>query len=68
MVGVTAMRTGAGDVTVEHEYVGLTLSFDHDLIDGAPAARFAAELSRLIEAGDGLPTPSIQSGRLLRCR
>jgi hypothetical protein len=47
----------------EHEYVCLTLSFDHDLIDGAPATRFAAELSRLIECGDGLAATLLHSGR-----
>jgi len=47
----------------EHEFVCLTLSFDHDLVDGAPATRFAAELSRLIESGDGLATTLLHSGR-----
>jgi pyruvate/2-oxoglutarate dehydrogenase complex dihydrolipoamide acyltransferase (E2) component len=27
----------------------ITIDFDHDLIDGAPAARFAAMLVRMIE-------------------
>jgi pyruvate/2-oxoglutarate dehydrogenase complex dihydrolipoamide acyltransferase (E2) component len=33
------------------EYLSLTLSVDHDLIDGAPAARFATHLKELIEDG-----------------
>jgi pyruvate/2-oxoglutarate dehydrogenase complex dihydrolipoamide acyltransferase (E2) component len=33
------------------DYLSLTLSFDHDLIDGAPAARFASHLKELIENG-----------------
>jgi pyruvate/2-oxoglutarate dehydrogenase complex dihydrolipoamide acyltransferase (E2) component len=33
------------------EYLSLTLSVDHDVIDGAPAARFAAHLKELIENG-----------------
>jgi pyruvate/2-oxoglutarate dehydrogenase complex dihydrolipoamide acyltransferase (E2) component len=33
------------------EYLSLTLTFDHDLVDGAPAARFAACLKELIESG-----------------
>jgi pyruvate/2-oxoglutarate dehydrogenase complex dihydrolipoamide acyltransferase (E2) component len=33
------------------EYLCLTLSFDHDLVDGAPAARFSARLKELIESG-----------------
>ena len=30
--------------TVGREYLQLTLSFDHDIIDGGPAARFSADL------------------------
>ncbi len=36
------------------EYLSVTVSFDHDVIDGAPAARFAQRLKKLIENGDGL--------------
>ncbi|MGZ4110435.1 MAG: 2-oxo acid dehydrogenase subunit E2 [Actinomycetota bacterium] len=39
---------------VPREYVDLTLSFDHDVVDGAPAARFAARLRELLESADGL--------------
>jgi pyruvate/2-oxoglutarate dehydrogenase complex dihydrolipoamide acyltransferase (E2) component len=35
------------------EYLSLTLSMDHDVIDGAPAARFATHLKELIEGGVG---------------
>ncbi len=31
--------------------VALTLSFDHSVVDGAPAARFAATLRELLESG-----------------
>jgi pyruvate/2-oxoglutarate dehydrogenase complex dihydrolipoamide acyltransferase (E2) component len=31
------------------EYLNLTLSFDHDIVDGAPAARFTRKLIDLIE-------------------
>ena len=34
-----------------HELLALTLSADHDVIDGAPAARFAERLRTLVEAG-----------------
>ena len=37
------------------EYLSLTISFDHDIIDGAPAARFTQRLKELIESGYGLP-------------
>jgi pyruvate/2-oxoglutarate dehydrogenase complex dihydrolipoamide acyltransferase (E2) component len=36
------------------EYLDLTVSFDHDIVDGAPAARFARKLKGLIESGYGL--------------
>lgn len=36
------------------EYLSLTLSFNHDVIDGAPAARFAQRLKELIESAYGL--------------
>jgi pyruvate/2-oxoglutarate dehydrogenase complex dihydrolipoamide acyltransferase (E2) component len=36
------------------EYLSLTISFDHDMIDGAPAARFTERLKELIESGFGL--------------
>ena len=37
------------------DYLSLTISFDHDIIDGAPAARFTQRLKELIESGYGLP-------------
>ncbi len=36
------------------EYLSLTISVDHDLVDGAPAARFTRRLKALIESGYGL--------------
>jgi pyruvate/2-oxoglutarate dehydrogenase complex dihydrolipoamide acyltransferase (E2) component len=42
-----------GSVVVR-EYVDLTLIFDHDVVDGAPAARFAARLRDLLESASGL--------------
>jgi pyruvate/2-oxoglutarate dehydrogenase complex dihydrolipoamide acyltransferase (E2) component len=36
------------------EVLSLTLSFDHDIIDGAPAARFSQRLKELLESGYGL--------------
>jgi len=43
------------------EYLSLTISFDHDIIDGAPAARFATRLKDLIESGYGLDDSLIAS-------
>ena len=39
---------------VPREMLSVTLSFDHDVVDGAPAARFGGRLKALIESGDGL--------------
>jgi pyruvate/2-oxoglutarate dehydrogenase complex dihydrolipoamide acyltransferase (E2) component len=37
-----------------HQMLCVTIIFDHDVIDGAPAARFARRLVELIEGGYGL--------------
>ena len=49
------------------EYLSITLSLNHAMIDGAPAARFGARFKELIESGYGLceseaayPTPALQ--------
>lgn len=44
---------GDGRIT-QREYLSLTISFDHELVDGAPAARFTRRLKELIESGYGL--------------
>jgi pyruvate/2-oxoglutarate dehydrogenase complex dihydrolipoamide acyltransferase (E2) component len=36
------------------EYLSVTVSIDHDIVDGAPAARFTQRLKDLIESGYGL--------------
>jgi pyruvate/2-oxoglutarate dehydrogenase complex dihydrolipoamide acyltransferase (E2) component len=36
------------------EFLSVTLSFDHDVVDGAPAARFSRRLAELVESADGL--------------
>jgi pyruvate/2-oxoglutarate dehydrogenase complex dihydrolipoamide acyltransferase (E2) component len=51
----------------EMELLSLTVSFDHNLIDGAPAARFTARLKELIESAHGLadqeaPRPAATTG------
>lgn len=42
------------------EMLCLTVSVDHDIVDGAPAARFAARLKQLIETAYSLPTDGVQ--------
>lgn len=36
------------------EYLSMTVLLDHDIVDGAPAARFIARLAELVEKGYGL--------------
>jgi pyruvate/2-oxoglutarate dehydrogenase complex dihydrolipoamide acyltransferase (E2) component len=49
-VGGIAQKPGVHDGQVEvREYLNLTLSFDHDIVDGAPATRFTRKLIDLIE-------------------
>ena len=42
-----------GEIAIR-EYLHLTVSVDHDVVDGAPAARFGNELMGLIEGAYGL--------------
>jgi pyruvate/2-oxoglutarate dehydrogenase complex dihydrolipoamide acyltransferase (E2) component len=55
IVGSTAWKPAVVEGRIEpREILNLTLVFDHDVIDGAPAARFARRLVELIESGYGL--------------
>jgi pyruvate/2-oxoglutarate dehydrogenase complex dihydrolipoamide acyltransferase (E2) component len=49
-----------GQITIR-DYLSLTISFDHDIIDGAPAARFTQRLKDLIESGYGLDDSTVES-------
>ena len=42
------------------EFLDLTVTFDHDVVDGAPAARFVRRLRDLVEDAHGVPTPDEQ--------
>lgn len=48
--GTTKRVVLGGSGPEEREYLPLTLSFDHTVIDGAPAARFATQLRATLEA------------------
>lgn len=41
----------------EREYLRLTLSFDHDIVDGGPAARFTQRFATLLQEATGLTDP-----------
>lgn len=54
-IGGIAQRPVLMDGALEnHEHLCLTVTFDHDLVDGAPAARFANRLAELVREGAGL--------------
>ena len=56
-VGGIAQKPGVIEGRIEiREYLNLTITFDHDVVDGAPAARFAQRLKELMESGYGLDT------------
>lgn len=43
------------DTICIREILNLTVIFDHDIIDGAPAAKFVNQLKKHLESGHGLP-------------
>ncbi len=54
-VGAIAKRPVlVDDGLQEREHVCLTVSFDHDIVDGAPAARFTSRFAELLSSGDEL--------------
>jgi len=55
LVGGVAWKPAVvGDRMEPREILDLTVLFDHDVVDGAPATRFVRRLLDLIERGDGL--------------
>lgn len=50
---------------VERELLPLTLSFDHAVVDGAPAAPFTITLRRLFETAEALYGTTSASSLLL---
>lgn len=62
-LGGIAEKPAAVDGHIEiREMLSLTISVDHDVVDGAPAARFAKRLRELVEAG----VPQETTGQILR--
>lgn len=66
--GIAKKQTSIDGQPVTREYLCLTLSVDHEIVDGSPAARFAQRLKELIESGYGLDglsdaTATVASGR-----
>ena len=54
-VGGIARKPGVVDEEIEpREYLSVTVTVDHDVVDGAPAARFVHRLKELVEEPAGL--------------
>lgn len=51
LVGGIVQKPGVhGGVITVRDYLSLTISIDHDVVDGAPAARFVATLREIMES------------------
>jgi hypothetical protein len=53
--GITVRPALCAGELVEREWLQLTVSVDHDIVDGAPTARFVSLLRTLLTLADGLP-------------
>ena len=54
-LGGIARKPGAvGDEIQIREYLSVTITIDHDIVDGAPAARFVSRLRESVESASGL--------------
>jgi pyruvate/2-oxoglutarate dehydrogenase complex dihydrolipoamide acyltransferase (E2) component len=61
-VGGIGVKPGVVDGHIAiRDYLSLTMSFDHSIVDGAPAARFTGRLKELIESGYGLDDSTVES-------
>ncbi|TCO20394.1 2-oxoacid dehydrogenase/acyltransferase catalytic subunit [Kribbella steppae] len=56
--GITVRPALCAGQLVEREWLQLTVSVDHDVVDGAPTARFVSRLRALLTSADGLPGPT----------
>lgn len=60
VIGGATQRPRAVDGRIEvRDVLDLTITFDHNVIDGAPAARFVAELRHLIEDAEAVRAPAV---------
>lgn len=57
--GIEARTAVVGDHIQTREFLSLTLAFNHDVVDGAPAARFTDRLVSLVERAEGLVAPPL---------
>jgi pyruvate/2-oxoglutarate dehydrogenase complex dihydrolipoamide acyltransferase (E2) component len=59
--GISSKPVATSGQIASREYLSLTLTVDHDIVDGAPAARFTERLKELIESGYGLDNLRVES-------
>lgn len=52
--GIGGKQVAVDGHSVTREYLSLTISVDHEIVDGAPTARFVRRLKELVESGYGL--------------
>jgi hypothetical protein len=52
--GLSRRPIAVDDQIVIHDVLDLTITIDHNVVDGAPATRFGAELRRLMESAAAL--------------
>jgi pyruvate/2-oxoglutarate dehydrogenase complex dihydrolipoamide acyltransferase (E2) component len=61
VLGSIAEKPGVVDGRIEvRQYLCLTVSADHNVVDGAPFARFIQRLKELIESGYGLAAAGVE--------
>lgn len=49
--GINSKLVKEGDEIIEKEHLCLTVSFNHDIVDGAPASRFMNQLLETVKSG-----------------
>jgi pyruvate/2-oxoglutarate dehydrogenase complex dihydrolipoamide acyltransferase (E2) component len=64
--GITIRPVLCSGQLVDREFLQLTISVDHDVVDGAPAARFAHRLRTLLCTAEGLGLPQDRADRDFR--
>ncbi len=57
--GIAEKQVVVDGQVATRDYLSLTISIDHDIVDGAPAARFTQRLRELIEGRYGLDDPEL---------
>lgn len=58
---ITNKVVEAGDIFTAREHLNLTVSFDHNIIDGAPASRFIKQLSEELSCGRLISEPELNT-------